>query len=129
MVSGDGAGKCHLPRLANLHSDSFLTKDQRSRSGFGQAGCRRDDPVSPPPEISGEAPAAAGPGHPEPADAAMCPSFFFSFCYLPATQTVFRPAFLAANSARSAAMSTVAASTPSPGEVDTPAEMVKRPRG
>ena len=50
-------------------------------------------------------------------------------CYLPATRTVLRPAFLAANRAWSAAMSTVAASTPSAGAVETPAEMVKRPSG
>src|SRR4029078_9463148 len=49
--------------------------------------------------------------------------------YVPATRTRLRPAFLAANSARSAAASTSDGSAPSSGNEATPSEMVSLPLG
>ena len=53
----------------------------------------------------------------------------FAPIYVPATRTRLRPAFLAANSARSAAASTSAGSAPSSGNDATPTEIVSLPLG
>ena len=52
-----------------------------------------------------------------------------STTHVPATRTRLRPAFLAANSARSAAASTSAGSAPSSGNDATPSEIVSLPLG